>query len=438
MSERRFRLVMYRDDGDAGWVGAPSIVGRALAWAADQHLPAGCRYVDDCLDDHSTRTDDDVIALRAYLDDVTGRRHAPAQDGGDGRRTVSGDDPPTVMTLPDDDERLWGDGQDPGEAFRCGLVWTGVRPLCALMARVLVRERAEEGHAGISGEGEEARGWDPRRIVELGAGMGVNGIVAAQLLPSAPDARSLVVVTDVHAAVLDLLRLNVRMNREAWRRCRARLPRDAAGCGGREGGGCGARGGVPVLVRRLAWGDDDAADDVKRLTADDADEDVRMEDAGAGRGDDAPSVNAATPVPFDLVVAADIVYNSHVVDPLLRTVERLLRGAAPGARFIMAHTLRRRLIPPGAVPASILGGGRGVCSGDPEKVPPSEPPRDEHLDLFLFEAKARGFSVVELGVEDRRPGEELVHLFDVRPPVEPRRASHSASDAAAYDVYALE
>jgi hypothetical protein len=63
---------------------------------------------------------------------------------------------------------------DPGEAFRCGLLWTGTRPLCAHLADILGGENSSGGGGGGGGNGvRDSDVWAPRRVLELGAGMGV-------------------------------------------------------------------------------------------------------------------------------------------------------------------------------------------------------------------------------------------------------------------------
>ena len=76
---------------------------------------------------------------------------------------------------------------------------------------------------------------------------------------------------------------------------------------------------------------------------------------GDGDGDvvDA-SKKSPAPAPFDVVVAADVVYDFDVVAPLLRAARKLLGGdlaqnnsnkRARDGRFIMAHTERRPPLP---------------------------------------------------------------------------------------------
>ena len=132
----------------------------------------------------------------------------------------------------------------------------------------------------------------------------------------------------------------------------------------------------------------------------------------------------------------------------------------------MAHTERRRLIPAGVKPRSILdlggGGGRGGSTGytmskqygaagggQGQGQEEQEETRDEHLDLFLSKAAAYGFQVREIEF-DRRAGEELVHLFDVRrlttshqrhhhqEPGEQRSGERRRPDDEQYDVFTLD
>jgi len=328
------------------------------------------------------------------------------------------------------------------------------------------------------------------------------------------------VVTDYHTAVLDLLRLNVGMNRAEAHGSHSDSNPATAGnrknccCDGAPEDGilgvsapavelqiqllppCAittAAPGARVLIQRLTWGDEAEADAVKRLTAysHDDDDDAALAASGdtaidsngtpdfdrvrigAGNGGDdntdetddtstcdvlpttlatatpvstpssttevinheaaclqahieaadlrkmqpgfttpVPSSSSPCPQPFDLVIAADIIYSNHAVAPLYVTLRSLLRGAAPGARFLMAHTERRQLIPSSMAPSLVIGGG-GFCVRAAEGCDEETPRRDEHLDLFLAKAASYGFDVAEVEFE-RRDGEELVHLFDVR------------------------
>lgn len=411
MEERLFRLVHYRDCGPAASVSSSSLC--ALVWAADQHLPTGCRFVDE------------VETIKEEKDENNGqcRCAASAFDGGGASRHDGAGS--TTLGLADEDETLWGDGQDPGEAFRCGLLWTGVRPLAAHLADILApckaKKRRNENEKDDTEDTEDAHvgSWNPRRVVELGAGMGVNGIVAAQLLSATTGTHPstspppLVVVTDYHAAVLHLLRRNVELNPGSGARC----------------GGASDAGGARVIARRLTWGDEAEAVAVKRLTS----RSSRV--SSSAPSEDIFTHDGGCPQPFHLVLAADIIYNTRVVAPLYRTLGALLRGAPPGARFLMAHTERRRLIPVGAVPGSIPAAADPRGGGGAEEAH-APPPRDEHLDVFLAKAGAYGFKVREIGFE-RRAGEELVRLFDVRLVVcDASSSSRSRHDE--YDVFMLD
>ena len=121
----------------------------------------------------------------------------------------------------------------------------------------------------------------PLRILELGSGTGLVGIVAAATLSAN------VTVTDL-PHVIPNLQFNVQMNSHIW----------------------GPHGGT-VEVAPLRWGE---ADDVELI----------------GRE-------------FDLILASDVVYHDHLYDPLLQTLRMLmgLEGADnKKMMFVMAH-LRR-------------------------------------------------------------------------------------------------
>ncbi|CAL9778513.1 unnamed protein product [Musa acuminata subsp. burmannicoides] len=116
------------------------------------------------------------------------------------------------------------------------------------------------------------------RILELGSGTGLVGIAAAAILGAS------VTLTDL-PHVLPNLRFNAESNAAA----------------------VAARGGS-LDVRQLRWGED--------------------EDAAALVDGEAA---------FDVVVASDVVYYEHLIDPLLRTLRVFVTGEAA---FVMAH-LRR-------------------------------------------------------------------------------------------------
>ncbi|RRT53878.1 hypothetical protein B296_00039229 [Ensete ventricosum] len=116
------------------------------------------------------------------------------------------------------------------------------------------------------------------RILELGSGTGLVGIAAAAILGVS------VTLTDL-PHVLPNLRFNAESNAAA----------------------VAARGGS-LDVRQLRWGED--------------------EDAAALVDGEAA---------FDVVVASDVVYYEHLIDPLLRTLRVFVKGEAA---FVMAH-LRR-------------------------------------------------------------------------------------------------
>lgn len=116
-------------------------------------------------------------------------------------------------------------------------------------------------------------------ILELGSGTGLAGMAAAAIL----GAR--VTLTDLPHVLP-----NLRSNAEA------------------NAGLITARGGS-VEVRRLIWGDDE------------------------------DHASVSSPSRFDVVMASDVVYHEHLIDPLLRTLVWFVRGEVV---LVMAHLRRWR------------------------------------------------------------------------------------------------
>ncbi|KAI4327595.1 hypothetical protein L6164_020035 [Bauhinia variegata] len=116
------------------------------------------------------------------------------------------------------------------------------------------------------------------RILELGSGTGIVGIVAAATLGAN------VIVTDLPHVVP-----NLQFNADA-------------------NAGVLASNGGAVSVAPLQWGH---AEDVELIGRD-----------------------------FDLILASDVVYHNHLYDPLLQTLRLLLLGSDQKMAFVMAH-LRR-------------------------------------------------------------------------------------------------
>ena len=159
----------------------------ALVWAADQRvLPRGCRCDDD----------DDGTTVRCD-------RHArPASTtrARDAEEEEEDDDDDGVM--------------DGGERMRLGLVWTGVRGACAAVRRAIAMTATVDDDDDGDGGGSGATG-PGTRVVELGAGMGVVGIVAARALRSSSrkkKRKDAVIITDKLPRAVSLLRENVAMN----------------------------------------------------------------------------------------------------------------------------------------------------------------------------------------------------------------------------------
>ena len=132
-----------------------------------------------------------------------------------------------------------------------------------------------------------------RRVLELGAGCGVAGMLAARR--GAAD----VVVTDGDARCARLLRQNVARNAPF---------------------ACGVR------VAELRWGDDAA------LAA------LLRERGGApGERDGAPGERDGA---FDLILAGDVLYKDELVAPFLATVHAALAAGGARARCLLCHLPR--------------------------------------------------------------------------------------------------
>ncbi|OSX71448.1 hypothetical protein BU14_0532s0009 [Porphyra umbilicalis] len=161
-----------------------------------------------------------------------------------------------------------------------------------------------------------------RVVVELGAGVGLVGVVAAKAGAAA------VTLTDL-PGVLPLLRRNVDANAPYG---------GGGGAGGRGGSGSGSGGGggdakppappaPTVSVAECKWGD--AAD--------------------------AAAVLSALPAPVDVVLAADLVYREEAVAPLAATLGALLPPGAAGTVWWAQEAHRPE--PVAAFVDALVGGG---------------------------------------------------------------------------------
>ncbi|KAG7347593.1 type 12 methyltransferase [Nitzschia inconspicua] len=124
-----------------------------------------------------------------------------------------------------------------------------------------------------------------KRILELGAGLGLNGILAHRIAPHC----STVLVTDGDTDALVQLRKNIQTNRVSYN----------------------------VSAEQLIWGQDTAQAFLK------AQKQHQLENDGR----------------FDVVLASDIIYSKVVIDPLWETIRSLLSRA--GGSFWMAFARRK-------------------------------------------------------------------------------------------------
>jgi predicted nicotinamide N-methyase len=127
------------------------------------------------------------------------------------------------------------------------------------------------------------------RICELGAGLGLNGILAHRL---APD--STVVVTDGDSDAMTLLRKNIAVNRLV---------------------GSGKNGeNSTIYSKQLIWGLDQSKKFLKE------------------------SSSSSSPSKFSVIIASDVIYASVVIEPLWETIRTLLTDDGV---FWMAFAIRK-------------------------------------------------------------------------------------------------
>jgi hypothetical protein len=127
-----------------------------------------------------------------------------------------------------------------------------------------------------------------KSILELGAGLGLNGILAHRLAPET----STVVVTDGDTDALVWLRKNIAVNQR----------------------------NTHITASQLIW---------KKATA----------EAFSTSFNKGVSDNPISPGRFDIILASDIIYAQIVIDPLWETVQTLL--SYPNGSFWMAFALRK-------------------------------------------------------------------------------------------------
>jgi len=150
-----------------------------------------------------------------------------------------------------------------------------------------------------------------KRVLELGAGLGLNGILAHRL-----GARS-VVVTDGDSDAMIELRRNIASNRR-----RRRPP-----------------GPSSVSAAQLIWGEESARAFLERETTTIANASSDDDDEGGGS-----SASASSSSRFSIVLASDVVYAPQVIDPLFETVDALLVDEEEGdgrGEFWMAFAVRK-------------------------------------------------------------------------------------------------
>jgi predicted nicotinamide N-methyase len=152
-------------------------------------------------------------------------------------------------------------------------LWKASEYLC----RYLVKHRHDE-HLDLSLELTTSN--NRRRILELGAGLGLVGILAHRI----SSAQSQVVLTDGDTEALAYLRENVELNKAA------------------------DRGGI--YCNQLIWGQQTSLDFLKQQKE----------------------------KQFDIILASDIIYSPVIIQPLWETVKTLLE---PKGIFVMAFARRK-------------------------------------------------------------------------------------------------
>ncbi|CAM9972697.1 unnamed protein product [Ectocarpus sp. 8 AP-2014] len=171
---------------------------------------------------------------------------------------------------------------------------------------------------------QHRRWFAGKRVVELGAGLGLCGVLASKLCTGGT-----VVITDggeeFTDAALDALRANLVKNScNLLAQSPARNGSNAAVGGGDAAAAAAAESGARVALEKLTWGEHEAFLRRNGGGSDRTTDGVNDEDHQEGRGG------------FDFVVAADVIYEEEGVSPLLRTVVDILRLRA-GERSDSKH-----------------------------------------------------------------------------------------------------
>jgi SAM-dependent methyltransferase len=169
-------------------------------------------------------------------------------------------------------------------------LWRASELLCDYMIRN-ANTNSADGSTGSTGTGTMT--MDNKNVLELGAGLGLCGILAHHLQAAN------VVLTDGDTDALKLMRSNVAANCQGT----------GASAGSCDANSCDSASSIQC--RQLVWGDKERLDDLRR----------------AG-----PFENG-----FHLVLGADIIYVVEILEPLFQSVQRLL---ADGGQFWLAYARR--------------------------------------------------------------------------------------------------